>query len=82
MEHLSFPQFLQVLRERYGFFVDQAPPSMSVPSELLERNRRHLERRLRDLALLVGVNDAERMKKLRSRYDSAYERQESQGEAA
>ena len=31
---------------------------MSVPSELLERNRRHLERRLRDLALLVGVNDA------------------------
>ncbi|MGA9767212.1 MAG: hypothetical protein WBQ49_21425 [Rhodomicrobium sp.] len=81
-EHLSFPKFLQVLRERYGFFVDQAPPGMSVPSELLERNRRHLERRLRDLALLVGVNDAERMKKLRSRYESTYERQDSHGEAA
>jgi hypothetical protein len=30
-----------------------------------------LERRLRDLGLLTGVNDAERMKKLVPRYASA-----------
>jgi hypothetical protein len=79
---LSFPQFLEILRERYGFFIDQSPPGMLVPSELLERNRRHLERRLRDLALLVGVNDAERKKKLRSRYHSAYEGIDNSGEVA
>jgi len=39
-----------------------------VPSALLQRNRRMLERRLRDLGLLTGVNDAERMKKLKARY--------------
>jgi hypothetical protein len=70
---LSFPHFLRLLRERYGFYVDQSPPNMEVPHELLQRNRRVLERRLRDLGLLVGVNDAERMKKLRARYKTAYD---------
>jgi hypothetical protein len=70
---LSFPEFLTILRERYGFYVDQSPANMEVPSELLQRNRRVLERRLRDLGLLTGVNDAERMKKLKTRYDSAYD---------
>jgi hypothetical protein len=46
---------------------------MEVPNELLQRNRRVLERRLRDLGLLVGVNDAERMKKLKARYRTAYD---------
>jgi hypothetical protein len=67
---LSYPEFLQILRKRYGLFVDQAPPNMAVPSELLQHNRRMLERRLRDLGLLIGVNDAERMKKLKARYTS------------
>ncbi len=65
---LSYPAFLHILRERYGFFVDRAPPNMSVPSDVLQRNRRMLERRLRDLGLLTGVNDAERMKKIKGRY--------------
>ena len=65
---LSYPDFLRVLREQYGFFVDRAPPNLAVPSDLLQRNRRLLERRLRDLGLLIGVNDAERMKKLKARY--------------
>jgi hypothetical protein len=65
---LSYPEFLQILRERYGFFVDRAPPNLAVPSEVLQRNRRMFERRLRDLGLLVGVNDAERMKKIKWRY--------------
>lgn len=77
---LSFPEFLDILRERYGFYVDRSPPNMSVPNEALGRNRRMLERRLRELGLLVGVNDAERMKKLKARYRSAYDRDE--GEAA
>jgi hypothetical protein len=76
-ETLSLPQFLQLLRERYGFYVDQSPPGMAVPGELLERNARHFERRLRDLGLLIGVNDAERMKKLRSRYRSIYDGEEA-----
>jgi hypothetical protein len=64
---------LKLLRERYGFYVDQSPPNMEVPHELLQRNRRVLERRLRDLGLLVGVNDAEKMKKLRARYRTAFD---------
>ena len=46
---------------------------MEVPSELLQRNRSVLERRLRDLGLLTGVNDAERMKKLKARYNTPCE---------
>lgn len=65
---LSYPEFLTVLRERYGFHIDRAPPNLAVPSDALQRNRRMFERRLRDLGLLVGVNDAERMKKIRWRY--------------
>ena len=65
---LSFVDFIDTLRERYGFFVDIAPPGMSVSNELLQRNRGFLERRLRDLGLLVGVNDAESMKRLRPRF--------------
>jgi hypothetical protein len=70
---LSFPQFLEILRYQYGFYVDQAPPNLQVPSDLLQRNRRMLERRLRDLGLLTGVNDAERMKMFKARYWSAYD---------
>jgi hypothetical protein len=65
---LSLPQFLDILRYRYGIHVDCSPPDLSIPSEVLLRNRRILERRLRDLGLLIGVNDAESMKKLRPRY--------------
>lgn len=65
---LSFTEFLNILRERYGLFVDQAPPGQSISMELLLRNRRILEGRLRDLGLLVGVNDAESMKRLRPRF--------------
>ena len=65
---LSFGKFLEELRERYGFHVDIAPPGMTISNELLQRNRAILERRLRDLGLLVGVNDAEAMKRLESRF--------------
>ena len=65
---LSFSKFIQILRDRYGLCVDQAPPGMTISNELLQSNRNWLERRLRDLGLLVGVNDAEAMKRLRSRF--------------
>jgi hypothetical protein len=65
---LSFKEFVQVLHDRYGFCVDQAPPGMTISNELLWLNRLVLERRLRDLGLLVGVNDAESMKQLRPRF--------------
>ena len=70
---LSFREFLEVLRERYGFCVDTAPPGMTISNELLQRNRIILERRLRDLGLLVGVNDAEAMKRLEPRFKPAME---------
>ena len=54
---------------RYGFHVDTAPPGMTVSNEALGRNRAALERRLRDLGLL-GVNDAERMKRLTPRFEA------------
>ena len=66
---LSVGQFLHRLRERYGFFIDVSPPHSEVSNELLQRNRSVLERRLRDLGLLTGVNDAESMKHLHPRFE-------------
>ena len=65
---LSLPDFLKLLRERYGLYVDREPPGQPVSQELLLRNKDWFERRLRDLGLLIGVNDAESMKQLRPRY--------------
>jgi hypothetical protein len=67
-QSLSFQRFIKLLRERYGLYVDREPPGHPVPQELLLRNKACLERRLRDLGLLIGVNDAESMKQLRPRY--------------
>ena len=65
---LSFKTFVTILRERYGLYVDVEPPGASVSNELLRLNRGVLERRLRDLGLLTGVNDAEAMKQLKPRF--------------
>ncbi len=65
---LSFDGFIAALRERYGFYVDASPPGMSVSNDLLQLNRAYLDRRLRDLGLLVSVNDAEAMKRLTARF--------------
>lgn len=65
---LPFKEFVRILRERYGFCVDAAPPGVSISNELLRLNRGVLERRLRDLGLLTGVNDAEAMKQLKPRF--------------
>ena len=66
---LPLREFLQILRERYGFCTDEAPAGMTISNELLRSNRAVLERRLRDLGLLAGVNDAEAMKQLRPRFE-------------
>lgn len=66
---LSLQAFIKKIRERYGFCLDIAPPGMSISNELLQVNRMILERRLRDLGLLVGVNDAEAMKRLQPRFE-------------
>lgn len=65
---LTLRRFLDILREQYGLYVDREPPGISVPQDLLRANKQWLERRLRDLGLLVGVNDAESMKQLRARF--------------
>ena len=64
----SFKAFMGTVRERYGFAVDVAPPGLDISNDLLQRNRAILERRLRDLGLLMGVNDAEAMKRLQPRF--------------
>ncbi|MEM3453324.1 MAG: hypothetical protein QW835_06860, partial [Candidatus Hadarchaeum sp.] len=66
---LSFKSFLRHLRERYGFCIDVAPPGMTISNDLLQANRAVLERRLRDLGLLVSVSDAEAMKHLQPRFE-------------
>ncbi len=66
---LAFTEFLRILHDRYGFCVDVAPPGLTVSNDLLQDNRAVLERRLRDLGLLVGVNDAESMKHLKPRFE-------------
>jgi hypothetical protein len=68
---LTLRSFLDLLRSQYGMHIDREPPGLSVPQELLQANKMWLERRLRDLGLLVGVNDAESMKQLRPRFDPA-----------
>jgi hypothetical protein len=73
---LSFKEFLHNIRKRYGFCVDACPPGMSISNSLLQANRTMLERRLRDLGLLVGVNDAEAMKRLRPRFEPTMEEQD------
>lgn len=65
---LTLRKFLDLLRTQYGLYVDREPPGLSVPQELLRENKEWLERRLRDLGLLIGVNDAESMKQLRPRF--------------
>ena len=65
---LSLTEFLSGVRNRYGFHIDVTPPHMTISNELLQLNRAILERRLRDLGLLDGVNDAEAMKRLRPRF--------------
>jgi len=65
---LSFKAFMSTVYARYGFAVDVAPPGLDISNDLLQRNRAILERRLRDLGLLVGVNDAEAMKRLQPRF--------------
>ena len=69
VRRLSMRDFLEALRVRYGFYVDATPHGLSISTELLHLNRWTLERRLRDLGLLVGVNDAESMKRLRPRFE-------------
>ena len=68
-KRLPLREFLQILRDRYGFCTDEAPPGITISNELLRLNRAVLERRLRDLGLLTGVNDAEAMKHLRPRFE-------------
>ena len=70
---LSFKEFIDTLRERHGFHVDVAPAGMTISNALLQENRAVLERRLRDLGLLIGVNDAEAMKRLRPRFEPVEE---------
>ena len=65
---LTLRQFLDILRDHYGLHVDREPEGLSVPQDLLRANKHWLERRLRDLGLLVGVNDAESLKQLRPRF--------------
>jgi len=66
---IALQEFLELLRNKYGFYVDVSPAGQAVSNEQLRSNRYTLERRLRDLGLLVGVNDAEAMKHLRPRFD-------------
>lgn len=65
---LTFIKLIELIKERYGLYIAEAPPGMSIPSELLLQNRQILEKRLRDLGVLIGVNDAESMKHLRQRF--------------
>ena len=69
LRSLSFGEFLNTIRDRYGFHVDRPPAGMVISNDILLSNRMALERRLRDLGLFVGVNDADAMKRLRARFE-------------
>ncbi|MFC1743401.1 hypothetical protein ACFL35_05350 [Candidatus Riflebacteria bacterium] len=65
---IAFREFLKKIQKRYGFYIEMAPPGINISNELLQTNLSFLERRLRDLSLLVGVNDAESLKRLSPRF--------------
>lgn len=65
---LFLHEFLGKLMGSYGVYIAEAPPGYPISQQLLQRNKGWFERQLRDLGLLVGVNDAETMKQLRPRY--------------
>jgi hypothetical protein len=66
--------FFLWLCDRYGLYVHKPPPfQMSVPANLLRRNERWTEDRLRDLGLFVSVSDAESGKRLLARFPTAHE---------
>ena len=73
---LSLQEFLKILRNDYGLYIDQSPMGSTIPQTSLDANARWLERRLRDLGLLIGVNDAPSMKQLKARYPSRQEADE------
>src|SRR5262249_49110796 len=66
---LAFTEFLDRLRARCGFSVAVPPPRRTVSNERPQNTRAVPERRLRDMGLLVGVNDAEAMKHLKPRFE-------------
>ncbi|MCY3826725.1 MAG: hypothetical protein OXG10_05020 [Candidatus Dadabacteria bacterium] len=66
---LPLGEFIRTVRERYGLLIDSPPEGMTISNDLLMANRAILERRLRDLGLLIGVNDAEAMKRLSPRFE-------------
>jgi hypothetical protein len=68
-KRLSFREFLTILQDRHGFCVEVSPSNFPISNDLLHANRAVLERRLRDLGLLIGVNDAEAMKHLQPRFE-------------
>jgi len=76
---LSLAKFIDILRDRYGYYIDEEPPGLKISSDILKNNRMHLERRLRDLGLFIGVNDAESMKRLRQRYEGNNDNLETPG---
>lgn len=67
---LSLQEFLKILRSDYGLYIDRSPLGTTIPQTSLDDNARLLEKRLRDLGLLIGVNDAPSMKQLKARYPS------------
>lgn len=68
LRHLSLRTFMDRIRDRHGLWIDAAPPGKQIPADILQRNKEYFEAHLRDLGLLVSVNDAETMKTIRSRY--------------
>ena len=73
VRNMSFGKFIGILRTKYGFHIDTEPRGTAISAELLQENRNILERRLRDLGLLIGVNDAEAMKRLKPRFEPVEE---------
>lgn len=65
---LSLLDFIKLLRNRYGLYIAQEPLGQPIHQEMLLRNKAYLERQLRDLGLLIGVNDAESLKQLKPHY--------------
>jgi len=71
---LDIYEFLRLLRERYGIWIDEPPPSLEQSFEAHEAaqaNFTSLKEKLRQLGFFRAVTDARRMQRLKPRYSPA-----------
>ncbi|MGQ9688850.1 MAG: hypothetical protein ACUVXF_08710, partial [Desulfobaccales bacterium] len=79
---LDIYDFVDILKERYGIWIDEPPPSLDTGYEAraaAQANFAALKEKLRQLGFFRAVTDARRMQRLKPRYQPAGSFQKNSG---